>query len=164
MPLHFDESDLAPKEDTVSFGDRQYIIVEATEDAATKYRNCMMAATRIGADGKPVGTDGIAQAEPLLVSLCMFEVYDKDKRRPVLLRDVLKWPSQLVGKIFARIQEISNLAEKLMGREQVHQALSLEGSPITLDALKKYALSLDGDYPYFKALFLDEEEIAAKKL
>lgn len=67
--LEFD--DLAPTEIKVRIGKDHYLLREASTDAATKYRNAQIAAMRVS-DGKVTGMAGIADTDPLLVSLCLF--------------------------------------------------------------------------------------------
>jgi hypothetical protein len=55
----------------------------------------------------------VADAEPLLVSLCLYEV-NKDGKRlgNVSLPTVLGWPPRVVRALFDRAKQISDLGEK----------------------------------------------------
>lgn len=99
----------------------RYILVEASEDAARKYRNAGARSARM-ADGKVIGVDGIADVQSLLVSLCVFIPDDHgrvrlykddipDQRFRVELDTVRGWSAKTVKDLFNRIKEISDLNE-----------------------------------------------------
>lgn len=106
--------DAEPVEVPVRIGNRRYMLCEASEDAACKYRNASTACARFDG-GKMVGIQGpIADVEPLLVSLCLFELYDhqgETRRRPVTLTQVRSWPSRVVKPIYEKARELSRLKE-----------------------------------------------------
>ena len=112
--------DLTPIERPVSIGQKKYILREASEGAACQYRNATLKGARM-ADGKIVGMDGVADAEPLLVSLCLHPVGPNDKIRldtsgnpvPTDLRIIRAWPPRVVRALFDTLKEISpGLEEK----------------------------------------------------
>ena len=117
-PLYFD--DLQPIEVPVKYGNKAYILREASEDAAVKYRNAQARGARFGADGKPVSVESVADKEPLLVSLCLYHA-DKeghisvtregrpDPRFLVPLQVILTWPPRIVDALFKRLLKISEL-------------------------------------------------------
>ena len=110
----FDFFDLSVREVPVGILGKRYLLREASEGAAARYRNAMLKATKLGPDGKPISLDGMADAAPLLVSLCLFEVYEHQgvsKDRPVLLSTVVSWPSRVVKPLFEKAKEISELDE-----------------------------------------------------
>lgn len=107
-PIVFD--DLTLHEEKVMLGKDEYVLREASGEAATIYRNAMLKATKLGENGKPESLDGFADAEPLLVSLCLF------KREgvgfgSVSVNVVKSWPSRVQKKLFERAKEISDLDE-----------------------------------------------------
>lgn len=111
----FDFDDITPQERPVNIGGRRYLVREASEGVATRYRNAVMRAGKM-ADGVVVGIEGLADAEPLLVSLCMFEVMTgngdgQEPYRPVLLKTVRDWPARVVKPIFEWIKLVSALDE-----------------------------------------------------
>lgn len=117
--LNFD--DLAPKEIPASIGGKKYILRQASEGAAVAYRNAALKAAKM-VDGKIVGMDGVANAEPLLVSMCIHPLdHNTGKPRllpsgdpaPTPLATVMSWLPHVVTKLFATIKEISpGLEEK----------------------------------------------------
>jgi hypothetical protein len=51
---------------------------------------------------------GLANVEPLLVSLCLF----RENGAPVLLATVRSWPARVVKSLFEKAKEISDLGEE----------------------------------------------------
>lgn len=96
-------------------GKVQYVSVEADVEAATQYRNRLVAGTTFDENGKPESVTSIADVEPLIVALCTFRVERDEKselRKPLTEEDVRKWPSRHTKRIFAWIKDISELAER----------------------------------------------------
>lgn len=92
-------------------GDK-YVIVEASEEAAKRYKNTAMRATKFSDKGKPSGVDGLADVEPLLVSMCLFKVGVDGARTPVPLATILKWPHRVVEPIYQKARELSGLKDQ----------------------------------------------------
>ncbi len=111
--------DLTPITVPVTIGGKKYVLKEASGDAAVKYRNCLLKATKLGPEGKPSSIDGMADAEPLLVSLCLFQIATSVNKLgdavtaelPVPIHVVRGWKNQVQKGLFARIKEISDLDE-----------------------------------------------------
>lgn len=111
--LRFD--DLSPTERPVSIGGKSYVLKEASADSVCKWRNNMMKSAKLGPDGKPVSMDGIADSEPYLVSLCLFE-RDTDKEgkvrdRSVPVNVVRGWPNRIQRALFQVVRNISDLGD-----------------------------------------------------
>ena len=87
----------------------QYYLREATEDAAVKYRNAAMRAARF-TDGKLSSVEGVADVEPLLVSLCLYQITPKGDV-PVQLATIRGWPARIVKPLFEKAKQLSNLDE-----------------------------------------------------
>ncbi len=100
--------DLSVIEIPVNIENKKYILREASGAAACSYRNAMIECTQLGPDGKPTKLKGIANVEPLLVSLCLFD--DKNKRVPVAT--IQSWPSRIQKTLFDKAKEISELGEE----------------------------------------------------
>lgn len=107
--------DLEPVEVPVTLRGKKYRLKEANTDAAVKYRNKIVSSAKLGENGKPVLLDGAAEAEPLLVSLCLFEVIQtgqhKGKLAPVSLGFVKGLPPRTTAELFQRAKKISGLDE-----------------------------------------------------
>ncbi len=118
-PLVF--TDLSPIEIPATIGDKSYVLREATGNVACRYRNALLACTQLGPEGKPSKITGMADVEPLLVSLCMFE----DGTKPVPQATVRAWPNRIVKSLFDRVKEISDLDEddSLEGLKKERQTL-----------------------------------------
>lgn len=106
MSHNLNFSDLSVIELPVQVGENSYTLKEANEATAVKWRNATMAAARFR-DGNISGFSGIADSEPLLVSLCLF---DKDGKN-VPIDTVKEWPARIVKAMFENAKEISELGE-----------------------------------------------------
>lgn len=108
MADEFDFGDLAPIEVPCTIGGKKYTLREASGDAACKYRNALLKATKLGTDGKPTSIDGMADAEPLLVSLCLFTA----ENTAVPVQVVRSWPQRIQKRLFDEAKRISQLDER----------------------------------------------------
>ena len=112
--IRFD--DLTPISIPVTLGAKSYVLKEATGDASTRYKNALMSSTKMGKDGKPSHVEGLANVEPLLVSLCLFESYEvrggELKERPVTESFIRGLPGKIQKKLFEKVKEISGLSEE----------------------------------------------------
>lgn len=106
--MTFDEIDLIAV--PVRIGGEDYVLREATSDAAGKYHDAIIKSTRMS-DGKITGSDGLGGVEALLVSLCLFKRTGKEESA-VPLTEVRRWPSRVVKPLFDRVKEISELDAK----------------------------------------------------
>jgi hypothetical protein len=115
-----DFDDLEPCGVTVTLGrgdqKQHYILREATADAAKKYQNCRARSTRFNEEGKVTGIDGVADAEPLLVSHCLcltnpdhvtVLLDKKSNAMTVPLHTILSWKVGIVKTLFEKVREIS---------------------------------------------------------
>lgn len=106
MENGLDFSNLELIELPVKVGDTNYTLREALEATAVIWRNSNMAAATFR-DGGISGFRGIADSEPLLVSLCLFD----ESGNNVKLSVVKGWPARVVKKLFEKAKEISELGE-----------------------------------------------------
>lgn len=130
-PLVFDEADLSCFEVPVKLGKTLYNLREASGGVATKYRNATMRGMRVE-DQKVVGMDGIADAEPLLVSLCLCKTDDKgatlfDRNGnpiTVTLGFVQALPSRIQKALYAKVREISPGLDEKETKEALNKRLA----------------------------------------
>ena len=139
MSNDLDFSDLTLTELSVRVGEQTYTLREASGAAACTYRNAMIRCTTLGSDGKATRMDNIADTEPLLVSLCLFD----DKNRPVPVETIRSWPSRIVTKLYNKAREISSLEEGPTERELLLEALKADKSPCTIQKLREHIKQLD---------------------
>lgn len=109
-PFDFDFSDLTPKTATVSFQGRSFVLKEATEDQAVKFKNMSAKAAKFK-DGDLTGIEGAANVEPFLLSLTMVELID-GKEMPVQESFVRTLPSRVVSPLFDWVRDASGLGGK----------------------------------------------------
>lgn len=143
----FDFNDLSPQETPVTYLGKSYILREASEGAACQYRNAILRSTKLGADGKPTSIEGLADAEPILISQCLYAADkdggirttpngDPDPKSLVPLYTVRSWPSRAVKPMFNWVKRVSDLEEKdsrdgleRKFRATVKDLFSLAGNP-----------------------------------
>lgn len=128
---------LEPKVVPVRIGGAKYTLREASGDAAVRWRNAILKTTRI-TDGKPSGIDGMADTEPLLVSLCLFDEGGKN----VPITTVRGWPQRVQSALFAKVKEISGLNPEEDTRASLLEARAEIDRK--LDALVPLAGTMDG--------------------
>jgi hypothetical protein len=99
---------------------RSFILRECKEGDAVRYRNEQMRAAKMH-EGKLVSLDGVANVEPLLVSMCLFELEEQEDRttqeivtteRPVTIAEIREMPPRFVKQLFEKAREISELGEQ----------------------------------------------------
>lgn len=113
--------DLKPVEVSVKIGEQRYVLREASEEASRQWNNAKLRAARMNADGKTTSIDGLADCEPLLVSLCLCltdpktgEIRLDRQLNPVTVTQatVLGWPARVVKSLYEKALAISNLDGK----------------------------------------------------
>lgn len=128
-PIIFNQLD--PIQVPVKLGNTWYILLEASGGAAVQYRNAVLRSQRMD-DGKLAGFDGLADAEPFAVSLCLYKAIHEGnqadgKPKLKLPRDkddnpdpahlvpeatIRGWNNRVQKVLFERLQEISELDDK----------------------------------------------------
>jgi hypothetical protein len=104
-------NDLAPKEIPVKGGGKNYVLREASAGAVVQYRNAVTRSIKMK-DGKPDSVGDLANAEPLLVSLCLFELKEvKGQIIPIPVPEttIRSWGARAMKTLFDRIKEISDI-------------------------------------------------------
>jgi hypothetical protein len=110
----FNFDTLAPIEVPVKIAGRNYVLREATGEAAGKYRAASLRGAEITHDDETgqrtiKRLESAADVEPLLVSLCLFDVTDGE--RTVSIETVKAWPARVQRALFEKAKEISQLDE-----------------------------------------------------
>lgn len=119
-PMDF--GDLKPVEIPVSIQGKQYVLREASGDAACRFRNAVAKSYKLTPDGKAVAIDGLPDVEPLLVSMCLYVPGadgklvvkangDVDQKTLVPIATIRGWPSSVMKKLFEKAKAISELGE-----------------------------------------------------
>jgi len=98
---------LEPIREDVEIGGKQYVLTEASEKAAIRWRNHAVRAAKMR-DGKVVAMGDVAEMSVLLVQLCLTE---KTTGKMVPLGVLESWPSRVVKALFERAKTISDLGE-----------------------------------------------------
>lgn len=125
----YDFDDLSPQEIPVRVAGKRYVLREGTGGDVIKYRNMIIKATRLGADGKPAGMDGFADCEPYLLARCLFEQAEgpdgKVTERKVSEQLVNSWPNRVQKKLFQKLSDMTGLDE-----DETEEALLLRKKTI----------------------------------
>lgn len=105
--------DLQPIEIPVVFKGVNYILREASEDAACKYKNALFKIARpTNAEGGKVeikSLEGVVDIDVKLVSMCLF--YTANNKN-VPESELRTWPQRLVRELFKKVREISGFDEE----------------------------------------------------
>lgn len=105
VSVEFDFDSLEAIEFPVKVDGETYTLREASGDAAFKYRNAAIKCTKLGPDGKPASIENLADIEPLLISMCLFD----SKAKPVPAVKIRSWKNRVCKSLYEKILEISEL-------------------------------------------------------
>ena len=103
--------DPTPVEVCVTIGSKRYVLCEPTGDADVKYRNALTRHAKLGPSGVAESIGEIADAEPILIANCLFEIQENDsgdivKRTPVHVRTIRGWREPVQKALFDKLQKI----------------------------------------------------------
>lgn len=154
-----DLGDISLIEVPYRIGGNDYVLKEADGEATCAYRNAVFKATELGPDGTPVRIRNMADVEPLLVSLCLF---NEDGRR-IDQNFIRKWPNRIQKALYDKVKEISQLDEPSPLKGQLESALSLDNSPCSFERLQDFVEKLpDDQYKALKKFVEIDSEQSAK--
>ena len=124
--------DLEPQTKDVYLGKarKHYRLREATEAIIIKWRNINLKGAKLR-DGKLVSMEGAASGEPVLVSLCLFEV-DGDKEKPVKIDTIMSWRGVIVQDMYKWIAKVSGLAEEQETEELIKKRIESDTEKLNL--------------------------------
>ena len=122
----------------VKIGGKDYELVEASGDAARRYKNAMSRCAQLNPDGKTVMMRDLADVEPVLVEGCLFSKNPGTGRFdvPVTRAFVLGLPSNTVTVLYERAKAISKLGS---------EAESIESLKKHRDKLSEQIAKLEAD-------------------
>lgn len=116
-----DFDDLTPITENITLGGVKHVVCEASASAAVKWRDVAIRGARM-VDGKVVGMDNMARAEPLLVSECLYtnEEWSRgNKKRHVDIDEVMAFPNRVTAKLYNWIRDNSPDLEPKEDRESL---------------------------------------------
>jgi hypothetical protein len=133
-PLIFEDS--APVEIPVQVKKKWYILREAMQGEAVKFKDRQLAATEFNQQTNIGKIRGLAESEPYLVSLCLHIARVNEKGEPYLTDDgtyavekridpnsLNAWHHRIVKRLFAKAQEISHLREEEETTEELRKKI-----------------------------------------
>ena len=125
------------KEVPFKIGKDVYSVREADGDTSYKYRNKIIACTELGPDGQAKSVKDIADVEPFLISMCLFDAAGKAVPATV----IRKFKATVCKRLYELIKEISELddgqADDVAGlekqlesvKEKLNKAKAKEDAP-----------------------------------
>lgn len=144
--LNFDSLELI--EIPVTIGGKPYILREAGESSAARYKDAQLKGMKVveGTDGSKTGVvDKINETRALLVSLCLFEKVGDTGERNVSLMDIKNWPHRIVNKLFEKAEEISQLEKEDKREELIKKITALQNKVKKIDEQDKTTLQAETD-------------------
>lgn len=136
MEMTFDSLDVI--EVPVTIAGKKYVLKEATESSATRYRDAQLKGMRIAEtmDGNKTSVvERMAETESLLVSLCLHEITETGFKT-VPLEIIKTWPHRIVQPLFEKSEEISNLKPKETKEDLQKRIKELQGKLAKLNQNK----------------------------
>ncbi len=119
----FDFGDVTRAERAFNLKSGRFWAVEASEDAAARWRNSQMRAVRFGKDGSPAGVDNLGDGQAVLLSMCVYRANkngdlpiinpegDLDQTELVGVSVIRSWGSRIVKPLFEWVKTVSALDE-----------------------------------------------------
>lgn len=113
MSLKWDSA--APKEELIPIGETTYILREASSGASSEHKDATFKAVRVNNQTNTSTFAGIADADLILLSRCLFEdktPADKPDRRmlmPVPLPTIRAWPNRITEPLVKYLKQISGM-------------------------------------------------------
>lgn len=104
MNLNWESAE--PKEEDVTIGTASYILREASGGAASKHKDATFKAVKVNNQTQTSTFGGIADADLVLLSECLF---DKATKVPVLLATVRALPNRISEPMVKHLKEISGM-------------------------------------------------------
>lgn len=151
IPTVIDYDNYVPREVPVKYQGRSFILREAKGGPVTAYRNFLISGMTLGAGGKPVALRGVASAEPLLISKCLFEIVKDPKtetgtrEKALSEADVGQFPNKMQKDLFETLKAISDIGEEGAEKKALVKVLTREDSPIKFADLWAFVDSVQGD-------------------
>jgi len=142
----FDFDSMETIEVPVKFKGMDYVLREATSGAAKDFANARIARVKMSSTGEATSYGSLGDLEPLLVSMCLFELNGK----PVTVKFVESMPYRIQKTLYDKAKDISGMDDDDPLVVSLDLALSREDAPITKENLISWLTTLDG--PQYKSL------------
>lgn len=160
---------LAPASIPVTIGDKEYVLVEPSEDAVRQWRNASASAAKYTPDGKVVALGDIDGPRSVLVGLCLCEstgngqpIVDKAGNAVSVGRPfVQRLPGKYVREMYDLVRDMGELNDDAPTQKALAAALSRDDSPVPLDTFRAWVQTLEGDVYRPLVLLMKEDESRA---
>jgi hypothetical protein len=140
QPIVFSTEDLEPIVISVTVGDKEYTLREASGDAGIKWHNACTKCFKTSKEGGIASIEGLADTEALLVSLCLTDKVG----RQVSINTIRGWPYKVQKHIFEAAKEISNLNEDEKTEEQLELKIANLKEKLDVIRARKKAVQSNG--------------------
>lgn len=110
---------------------------------ATKYHNAQARSVRLDNQGNPVGFTGdVANIEPLLVSLCLYD----EKGKKVSVSKIGNWPFPVQRRLYKVAQEINKINEEVRLSALMAEAFDSEENPppCSIEEIREWSSNFEG--------------------
>jgi hypothetical protein len=118
-----DFGDLKPLEVKIKLFDKHYILREASLGAQCAYENERMRGMKYDEAGKAMTMLNLADAEPVLIANCLYEMKPEGERL-VLLGIIRSWPYRVTVRLSEMIKEMSPQLREREKREILEKRLA----------------------------------------
>ena len=117
-----DFSDCDFREEPVKIGKKDYTLQEASGDAKCIHQNAMTKGVTLNSAGKPEKISGLADADPLLVSHCLFD----DTGTHVSVMFVRRLPDRIMERLVLAVKTMSNMLDTKDGEKDAEDSAKNE--------------------------------------
>lgn len=122
-------------------GGKRYELREATGDAIVRYRNARAECSVYGPTGDFIRVKGLADLDPLFVSLCLYD----EKEKLVPEQTIKSWPARIQADLAKELKIISDVEYTTPEKEALKRVLAHKDCPVDALAFQNFILSLEGD-------------------
>lgn len=99
----------APKEEPIPIGDTTYILREASGGAASEHKDATFKAVKVNNQTNTSTFAGIADADLVLLSRCLFSKNENNILSAVPLASIRSWPNRITEPLVKYLKEISGM-------------------------------------------------------
>lgn len=106
---------LDPTSEHFEMAGRTFLIKEASAGAVAQYRDWQFARTKFAEDGKVQASEGVAESDLYLLSLCLFEPYQYNgemRNRGISLLEIKSWPNSVTTPLVDWVKKHSGLTNE----------------------------------------------------
>lgn len=154
MQFVWDDNDLKPREETVTLGQRQFLLKEASADVHRQYQNLIVSGARM--EGEKVQFGRVADADLYLLAACLFEITSEKRgdqpafvvHRAVSAEFARSLPNRVAEPLITAAKKMSNIGQQKPRQEKLETTFretagalaALAESPAETDSWKQWMI------------------------